>query len=470
MSKDEIRKLLGGYATQTLTPEEERILFEAAMDDQELFDALADEQSLRELLADPAARRELHQALVPQETLWARTLAWFRKPPSLVLAGGLATALIMSIAIKDITRSPEYRQVSRIESPVPPPEKEAPEPARSEPVPQTVPAQPKAKAARKDTAAAVEDKSIAKGEGSERRRPEAERDEALSVRAEATSPAESRRSANESPAPAAAPPPPPPQVKAAPAPPPPVKEEKLAAVRESVTIAQQAATQGKLRVAVLNVNSVQGAKQQADPALTKDLATRLNQTPTQYALVDQKDVDRVLAEKKLTGQPLDTQTAASVGRSLGADAVIVGNVAPQVQQRPMAPGALGGFRQQQQQMSRGKTGQAKSAEQQAITAQVIDTRNASNQFTASADNLARVADQLAQFKVEGAVTDINGTVLTINIGAPAGVKTGDRFQLVRQDQVLGELRVTSTGATYSVGVFSGSGTPQAGDIARRILD
>jgi hypothetical protein len=227
--------------------------------------------------------------------------------------------------------------------------------------------------------------------------------------------------------------------------------------------------QGKLRVAVLNVNSVQGAKQQADPALTKDLATRLNQAPTQYALVDQREVDRVLAEKKLTGQPLDTQTAASVGRSLGADAVIVGNVAPQVQQRPMAPGAVGGFRQQQQ-MSRAKTDQAKSAEQQAITAQVIDTRSASNQFTASADNLARVADQLAQFKVEGAVTDINGTVLTINIGAPAGVKTGDRFQLVRQDQVLGELRVTSTSATYSVGVFSGSGAPQAGDLARRILD
>ena len=33
---DEIRKLLGGYATNTLTETERRILFEAAVDDQRL--------------------------------------------------------------------------------------------------------------------------------------------------------------------------------------------------------------------------------------------------------------------------------------------------------------------------------------------------------------------------------------------------------------------------------------------------
>ncbi len=42
MTQDEIRKLLGGYATNALTADERRMLFEAALEDQELFNALAE--------------------------------------------------------------------------------------------------------------------------------------------------------------------------------------------------------------------------------------------------------------------------------------------------------------------------------------------------------------------------------------------------------------------------------------------
>ena len=63
MSHEEIRKLLGGYATNTLTETERRALMEAAVDDQELFNALQDEEALRELLADPASREQVYQAL-----------------------------------------------------------------------------------------------------------------------------------------------------------------------------------------------------------------------------------------------------------------------------------------------------------------------------------------------------------------------------------------------------------------------
>ena len=52
MNRDDIQKLLGGYATRTLTPDEQQALFEAALDDQQLFDALAREQALRDLLRD----------------------------------------------------------------------------------------------------------------------------------------------------------------------------------------------------------------------------------------------------------------------------------------------------------------------------------------------------------------------------------------------------------------------------------
>ncbi|HVN02822.1 MAG TPA: hypothetical protein VMT86_00315, partial [Bryobacteraceae bacterium] len=63
MSRDQIQKLLGGYATGTLNEAERRELFEAALEDQELFDALAKEQALHEVLREPDARRQLIAAL-----------------------------------------------------------------------------------------------------------------------------------------------------------------------------------------------------------------------------------------------------------------------------------------------------------------------------------------------------------------------------------------------------------------------
>jgi len=88
MSREEVQKLLGGYATGTLTPEEQQALFEAALDDQELFDALANEQPLHDLLRDPAAKAEVLAALdvPPARGGW---LAWMRLPwvPALAMAG-----------------------------------------------------------------------------------------------------------------------------------------------------------------------------------------------------------------------------------------------------------------------------------------------------------------------------------------------------------------------------------------------
>lgn len=63
MNKEEIRKLLGGYATNTLTESERNALFEAALDDQELFNALQQEETLKTFLANPEARAEVRQAL-----------------------------------------------------------------------------------------------------------------------------------------------------------------------------------------------------------------------------------------------------------------------------------------------------------------------------------------------------------------------------------------------------------------------
>ena len=75
MRPDEARKLLGGYATGTLTPEEQQALFAAALEDQELFDELAQEQVLRETLDDPGARAELLAAVTERKQWLAAVVA-----------------------------------------------------------------------------------------------------------------------------------------------------------------------------------------------------------------------------------------------------------------------------------------------------------------------------------------------------------------------------------------------------------
>jgi hypothetical protein len=94
MKNEEIHKLLGGYATNTLTESERRALFEAALEDQELFNALQDEQALKQLLADPASReatqRALEQPVEKQHSAW-----WSRR----WLWGGMVSAAAAAVLI-----------------------------------------------------------------------------------------------------------------------------------------------------------------------------------------------------------------------------------------------------------------------------------------------------------------------------------------------------------------------------------
>ena len=89
-------QILGGYATNTLTEEEKRELFKAALHDQALFNALADEEALKALLANPEARQRILASLQAsgnsQETITTspRRLSWFRLPSSLAWAGSIA--------------------------------------------------------------------------------------------------------------------------------------------------------------------------------------------------------------------------------------------------------------------------------------------------------------------------------------------------------------------------------------------
>lgn len=99
MKRDEVEKLLGGYATNSLTDSEREQLFVAALADQVLFDALANEQPLRELLDDPIARARLLRSLGPAResapagfSIWRRKSAW-------VLAGSFVAAALVVVVV-----------------------------------------------------------------------------------------------------------------------------------------------------------------------------------------------------------------------------------------------------------------------------------------------------------------------------------------------------------------------------------
>ncbi len=97
-----LEQILGGYATDTLTEEENRQLMEAALHDQALFDALADEEALKALLNDPQARQRILVSLEEsQKTLWVASshsswFRWLRQPSSLAWAGSIA---VMGLAL-----------------------------------------------------------------------------------------------------------------------------------------------------------------------------------------------------------------------------------------------------------------------------------------------------------------------------------------------------------------------------------
>jgi hypothetical protein len=98
MSEHDLKKLLGGFAADTLTPEEKQTLYTAVLQDQQLFNALADEQTLKELLADPVVRRKLLASLgqksAPDTGGSPAWLDWLRRPAGLAFAGGIAGAAL----------------------------------------------------------------------------------------------------------------------------------------------------------------------------------------------------------------------------------------------------------------------------------------------------------------------------------------------------------------------------------------
>jgi hypothetical protein len=141
MRPQDIEKLLGGYATGTLTEEEREALFRAALSDQKLFNALADEQALKELLDDPSARRQLIHALeTHKEPLFRRFSTWLGRPSSWAVAGSVAAAVLVVVIVSRVGERPAEpdhtlvakRQAVPFEEAVPAPKPAAPPPVQEQ--------------------------------------------------------------------------------------------------------------------------------------------------------------------------------------------------------------------------------------------------------------------------------------------------------------------------------------------------
>jgi hypothetical protein len=87
-------------------------------------------------------------------------------------------------------------------------------------------------------------------------------------------------------------------------------------------------------------------------------------------------------------------------------------------------------------------------------------------FVAGLMSKARSAESS---RVAATVTDINGTIVSINAGTDAGLKNTDTLEIVRDGAVLGTVRLSDTRAAFAVGTLTrspGADPPHAGDSVR----
>jgi len=377
MTDENVRNLLGGFATGTLTDDERNLLFAAALKDQDLFDALADEEVLREFLSDTAARRRLLQLLQPGSPgVIERITSWIRRPVGWAVVGVGVAALAVVVATRDA-----YPPEIKIAQALPP------------------------------TPAAVQRSESSKDEA----RPLARRD--------------------------------------APAP----SKMKVAVLEFDSGPAPAKETESKKADLGKTASDLLGKKLDSDG----------------YMVIDRKQVVSAMQAQKLNERQLSPAAAASLGRSLGADAVIMGSVKQPAAMSFADNASQGGARQE----ARAKPAQSETVE---VTATAINPLNAvslgyvqgqsapgalSGAVDQVASSLGQQLQQNARVKIEGLVSDVNAKILTLNVGALAGIKIGDRLEIRRAGKPVGRVAITAVQEDSSVGLFDGPDLARIGDIA-----
>ena len=223
----------------------------------------------------------------------------------------------------------------------------------------------------------------------------------------------------------------------------------------------------KMKVAVLDFDSGPAQAKEADVGKTASDLVGKKLDSSGYAVIDRKQVDKALQAQNLTNRQLDPSTAAHFGRSLGADAVIVGSVKPLPETALKAPAA--------------RKAKMQVAQELKVTATAINTQNSANLAEAAsqggqsqalgfvdtvnqvASSLGQQIQQNARIKILGIVTDVNAAILTLDAGAKSGVKVGDRFEVRRDGKPIGRVVINSVKDSFSAGTYQGDGPAKIGD-------
>ncbi len=240
-----------------------------------------------------------------------------------------------------------------------------------------------------------------------------------------------------------------------------------------------------MKVAVLDFDSGPPVAKDADsvrPDAGREASDLLGKKldASQFTVIDRKKVEQALQSQNLVSRDIDASNAASFGRRVGADAVIVGSVKAEREPSPVRSGAgaaEGRFRSISP-LSANKTavGGAAGLRQLEVKATAINTKTSGSVAEARAPaqaGLASAVDSVASslnqqlqqisFKIAGLVTKMDGSVLTLNVGVKEGLKVGDRLQARRDGKQLGVVTITSVRDEESQGTFQGDGAVQVGD-------
>jgi curli biogenesis system outer membrane secretion channel CsgG len=254
-----------------------------------------------------------------------------------------------------------------------------------------------------------------------------------------------------------------------------------------------------------------------------------------YTVVERKALDKILAEQNLSNSDrADPATAAKIGRLLGVDAIVVGSITVfgrDDKTRDLGGSAVGG------QLGRFGIGRVGTRQSKAVvglsgrlvstdTAEILAVANGKGESSRSGallggaggssanagsgvydmtssnfgstiigeatiqavnalsqeleQNASRLPAKVVQ--VDGLVADVSGSTLVLNVGSRAGVKIGDKLDIVRVGREirdpatgrvirrttdrLGEIQITEVDDLSSVGTFTGAGAPKVGDAAK----
>ena len=109
---DEMHALLSAYAAGTLTPEEQKRLFEKSLSNQKLFDALADEEAMRAALDSPLAKQSLTRAIEQRDEDRKRP------PITKLLWAAVASCLLVGIVSVTLWPTKPVVQIAQVQQPV----------------------------------------------------------------------------------------------------------------------------------------------------------------------------------------------------------------------------------------------------------------------------------------------------------------------------------------------------------------